>query len=121
MERPVSLAVRQRLSPWRVVGSLSKLTAFLETLVEAFRSFYINIPRHYQICISKCYFSLLCTENLGRNYRPCMLLLLLLLYYFAKPVQHHAKDPYIKVDHNTGVYDPYSLRTVCGFFNVPQY
>ena len=48
-------------------------------------------------------------------------LLLLLLYYFAKPVQHHAKDPYIKVDHNTGVYDPYSLRTVCGFFNVPQY
>ena len=47
--------------------------------------------------------------------------LLLLLYYFAKPVQHHAKDPYIKVDHNTGVYDPYSLRTVCGFFNVPQY
>ena len=23
------------------------------------------------------------------------LLLLLLLYYFAKPVQHHAKDPYI--------------------------
>ena len=50
-----------------------------------------------------------------------LLLLLLLLYYFAKPVQHHAKDPYIKVDHNTGVYDPYSLRTVCGFFNVPQY
>ena len=51
-----------------------------------------------------------------------ILLLLLLLYYFAKPVQHHAKDPYIiKVDHNTGVYDPYSLRTVCGFFNVPQY
>ena len=39
MERPVSLAVRQRLSPWRVVGSLSKLRAFLETLVEAFRSF----------------------------------------------------------------------------------
>ena len=50
-----------------------------------------------------------------------ILLLLLLLYYFAKPVQHHAKDLYIKVDHNTGVYDPYSLRTVCGFFNVPQY
>ena len=49
------------------------------------------------------------------------LLLLLLLYYFAKPVQLHAKDPYIKVDHKTGVYDPYSLRTVCGFFNVPQY
>ena len=48
-------------------------------------------------------------------------ILLLLLYYFAKPVQHHAKDPYIKVDHNTRVYDPYSLRTVCGFFNVPQY
>lgn len=44
MERPVSLAVRQRLSPWRVVGSLSKLRAFLETLVEAFRSFQINIP-----------------------------------------------------------------------------
>ena len=28
---------------------------------------------------------------------------------------------YIKVDHNTGVYDPYSLRRVCGFFNIPQY
>ena len=39
MERPVSLTVRQRLSPWRVVGSLSKLREFLEMLVEAFQSF----------------------------------------------------------------------------------
>ena len=28
--------------------------------------------------------------------------------------------PDVEIDHHTGNYVPYSFRTVCGFFNVPQ-
>ena len=93
---------------------------------------FLLLSKDSQLRVSKCFIYFPSVEgNYGTKYNivptqmlskmlqilNCLILiLLLLLYYFAKPVQHHAKDPYIKVDHNTG--DKIISKTTSNFVSM---
>ena len=55
----------------------------------------------------------------GRNYITLLYLPLDIRVAYAANISEHLAIRR-EIDHHTGNYVPYSFRTVCGFFYVPQ-